>query len=94
MRTTVNEKLDRHVPISNQPEEKILEIIDLCTEQFPEFVGRARKRIRTYLKTCRKLKRKREDDGLEGSAPRVTSVKILSLNNKMNMHDQSESNDF
>ena len=94
MRTTVNEKLDRHVPISNQPEEKILEIIDLCTEQFPEFVGRARKRIRTYLKTCRKLKRKREDDGLEGSAPRVTSVKILSLNNKMNMHDQSKSNDF
>ena len=75
MRTTVNEKLDRHVPISNQPEEKILEIIDLCTEQFPEFVGRARKRIRTYLKTCRKLKRKREDDGLEGSAPRVNSVK-------------------
>ena len=94
MRTTVNEKLDRHVPISNQPEEKILEIIDLCTEQFPEFVGRARKRIRTYLKTCRKLKRKREDDGLEGSAPRVTSVKILSLNNKMNLHDQSKSNDF
>ena len=94
MRTTVNEKLDRHVPISNQPEEKILEIIDLCTEQFPEFVGRARKRIRTYLKTCRKLKRKREDDGLEGSAPRVTSVKILSLDNKMNMHDQSKSNDF
>lgn len=94
MRTTVNEKLDRHVPISNQPEEKILEIIDLCTEQFPEFVGRARKRIRTYLKTCRKLKRKREDDGLEGSAPRVTSVKILSLNNKMNIHDQSISNNF
>ena len=94
MRTTVNEKLDRHVPISNQPEEKILEIIDLCTEKFPEFVGRARKRIRTYLKTCRKLKRKREDDGLEGSAPRVNSVKILSLNNKMNMHDQSKSNDF
>ena len=94
MRTTVNEKLDRHVPISNQPEEKILEIIDLCTEQFPEFVGRARKRIRTYLKTCRKLKRKREDDGLEGSAPRVTSVKILSLNNKMNMHVQSKSNNF
>lgn len=94
MRTTVNEKLDRHVPISNQPEEKILEIIDLCTEQFPEFVGRARKRIRTYLKTCRKLKRKREDDGLEGSAPRVNSVKILSLNNEMNIHDQSISNNF
>ena len=94
MRTTVNEKLDRHVPISNQPEEKILEIIDLCTEQFPEFVGRARKRIRTYLKTCRKLKRKREDDGLEGSAPRVNSVKILSLNNEMDIHDQSISNNF
>ena len=94
MRITVNEKLDRHVPISNQPEEKILEIIDLCTEQFPEFVGRARKRIRTYLKTCRKLKRKREDDGLEGSAPRVNSVKILSLNNEMNIHDQSISNNF
>ena len=94
MRTTVNEKLDRHVPISNQPEEKILEIIDLCTEQFPEFVGRARKRIRTYLKTCRKLKRKREDDGLEGSAPRVNSVKILSLNNEMNIHGQSISNNF
>ncbi|VEN34695.1 unnamed protein product [Callosobruchus maculatus] len=43
--------LDRMVPISKQPKEKIQAIIDSCTRQFPEFAERARKRIRTYLKS-------------------------------------------
>jgi len=48
------------VPISKQPKEKIQAIIDSCTRQFPEFAERARKRIRTYLKSCRRNKRGRE----------------------------------
>nr|CAI5840164.1 unnamed protein product [Callosobruchus analis] len=52
--------LDRMVPISKQPKEKIQAIIDSCTRQFPEFAERARKRIRTYLKSCRRNKRARD----------------------------------
>ena len=40
-------------------------IIDSCTRQFPEFSERARKRIRTYLKSCRRTKRSREQAGLD-----------------------------
>lgn len=45
------------VPISKQPKEKIQAIIDSCRRQFPEYQERARKRIRTYLKSCRRMKR-------------------------------------
>lgn len=60
VRLFVDENLDRMVPISKQPKEKIQAIIDSCTRQFPEFAERARKRIRTYLKSCRRNKRGRE----------------------------------
>lgn len=60
VRLFVDENLDRIVPISKQPKEKIQAIIDSCTRQFPEFSERARKRIRTYLKSCRRNKRTRE----------------------------------
>lgn len=60
VRLFVDENLDRIVPISKQPKEKIQAIIDSCTRQFPEFAERARKRIRTYLKSCRRNKRGRE----------------------------------
>ena len=66
VRLFVDENLDRHVPISKQPKEKIQAIIDSCTRQFPEFAPRARKRIRTYLKSCRRTKRSREQAGLDG----------------------------
>ena len=65
VRLFVDENLDRHVPISKQPKEKIQAIIDSCTRQFPEFAPRARKRIRTYLKSCRRTKRSREQAGLD-----------------------------
>ena len=65
VRLFVDENLDRHVPISKQPKEKIQAIIDSCTRQFPEFAHRARKRIRTYLKSCRRTKRSREQAGLD-----------------------------
>lgn len=45
------------MPISRQPKEKIQAIIESCARQFPEFGERARKRIRTYLKSCRRTKR-------------------------------------
>ncbi|XP_032671910.1 nucleolar protein 4-like isoform X4 [Odontomachus brunneus] len=60
VRLFVDENLDRIVPISKQPKEKIQAIIDSCMRQFPEFAERARKRIRTYLKSCRRNKRGRE----------------------------------
>jgi len=40
-------------------------IVDSCVRQFPEFSQRARKRIRSYLKTCRKMKRTREQAGID-----------------------------
>merc|ERR550534_2968009 len=67
VRLFVDENLDRHVPISKQPKEKIQAIIDSCTRQFPEYSERARKRIRTYLKSCRRTKRSREQAGLDTS---------------------------
>lgn len=60
VRLFVDENLDRIVPISKQPKEKIQAIIDSCTRQFPELAERARKRIRTYLKSCRRNKRTRD----------------------------------
>jgi len=60
VRLFVDENLDRLVPISKQPKEKILAIIQSCNRQFPEFRDRARKRIRTYLKSCRRLKKLKE----------------------------------
>ena len=84
VRLFVDENLDRHVPISKQPKEKIQAIIDSCTRQFPEFAPRARKRIRTYLKSCRRTKRTREQAGLDGvnarpAPPHLTSIQAEQL---------------
>lgn len=65
VRLFVDENLDRIVPISKQPKEKIQAIIDSCARQFPEFSDRSRKRIRTYLKSCRRNKKTR--DGWENT---------------------------
>lgn len=65
VRLFVDENLDRMVPISRQPKDKIQAIIDSCSRQFPEFGERARKRIRTYLKSCRRNKRTRENASWE-----------------------------
>ncbi|XP_060807146.1 nucleolar protein 4 [Amyelois transitella] len=67
VRLFVDENLDRIVPISKQPKEKIQAIIDSCTRQFPEFAERARKRIRTYLKSCRRNKKVRGDGPTTGN---------------------------
>ena len=73
VRLFVDENLDRMVPISKQPKEKIQAIIDSCTRQFPEFSERARKRIRTYLKSCRRNKRSR-DSGPNWDTVSVTTT--------------------
>ncbi|XP_043946289.1 nucleolar protein 4-like isoform X2 [Protopterus annectens] len=65
VRLFVDENLDRMVPISKQPKEKIQAIIESCSRQFPEFQERARKRIRTYLKSCRRMKK----NGMEVTRP-------------------------
>ncbi|XP_061839676.1 nucleolar protein 4-like isoform X1 [Nerophis lumbriciformis] len=57
VRLFVDENLDRMVPISKQPKEKIQAIMESCSRQFPEFQERSRKRIRTYLKSCRRMKK-------------------------------------
>ncbi|RWS25896.1 uncharacterized protein B4U80_05237 [Leptotrombidium deliense] len=69
VRLFVDENLDRMVPISRQPKEKIQAIIESCRRQFPEFAERARKRIRTYLKSCRRTRRHKSP------VPSITSGK-------------------
>ncbi|UYV77734.1 hypothetical protein LAZ67_15002083 [Cordylochernes scorpioides] len=76
VRLFVDENLDRIVPISRQPKEKVQAIMDSCARQFPEFADRARKRIRTYLKSCRRHKRTRDQSGWEvvrSAPPHLTS---------------------
>ena len=68
-RLFVDENLDRLVPISKQPKEKVQAILDACDRQFPEFHDRSRKRIRTYLKSCRRMRRAREMNGWESFRP-------------------------
>ncbi|XP_077473515.1 nucleolar protein 4 [Stigmatopora argus] len=72
VRLFVDENLDRMVPISKQPKEKIQAIMESCGRQFPEFQERSRKRIRTYLKSCRRMKK----SGLEirPTPPHLTSA--------------------
>lgn len=77
VRLFVDENLDRMVPISKQPKEKIQAIIDSCTRQFPEFAERARKRIRTYLKSCRRNKRARDPNSSWDSVSFMFELKII-----------------
>ncbi|VVC26890.1 Hypothetical protein CINCED_3A025195 [Cinara cedri] len=63
VRLFVDENLDRQVPISRQPKDKVQAIIDSCGRQFPELSDRSRKRIRTYLKSCRRNKRNTPQSG-------------------------------
>ncbi|XP_073962776.1 uncharacterized protein isoform X2 [Choristoneura fumiferana] len=74
VRLFVDENLDRIVPISKQPKEKIQAIIDSCTRQFPEFAERARKRIRTYLKSCRRNKKVRGEGPTTGTGGSATGT--------------------
>lgn len=74
VRLFVDENLDRIVPISKQPKEKIQAIIDSCTRQFPEFAERARKRIRTYLKSCRRNKKVRGEGSAAGNGSGTTGA--------------------
>jgi len=60
VRLFVDENLDRVSPISKQPKDKIQAILEACDRQFPEFHVRSRKRIRTYLKSCRRLRRSKD----------------------------------
>jgi len=76
VRLFVDENLDRMVPISKQPKDKIQAILDACDRQFPEFHERARKRIRTYLKSCRRMRRSKENgwEALRPTPPHLTSA--------------------
>lgn len=64
------------VPISRQPKDKIQAIIDSCTRQFPEFSERSRKRIRTYLKSCRRTRRHKTplNESIPSPSAGVTSI--------------------
>lgn len=68
VRLFVDENLDRQVPISRQPKDKVQAIIDSCGRQFPELSDRSRKRIRTYLKSCRRNKRNTPQSGIAVSS--------------------------
>ena len=90
VRLFVDENLDRHVPISKQPKEKIQAIIDSCTRQFPEYSERSRKRIRTYLKSCRRTKRSREQAGLDINNVSIQPVNMLARSATRVEHSWSE----
>lgn len=77
VRLFVDENLDRMVPISKQPKEKVQAIIDSCARQFPDFSERARKRLRTYLKSCRRNKKTK--DGWENQPSRPTPAHLTSV---------------
>ena len=111
VRLFVDENLDRMVPISRQPREKVQAIIgrtsspksdsdggiiyrflsslffhiDSCLRQFPEFGERARKRIRTYLKSCRRHKRTRDPSGSLQMDPSISTSGLLSPNSNRPM---------
>ncbi|CAD5112027.1 DgyrCDS1277 [Dimorphilus gyrociliatus] len=76
VRLFVDENLDRSVPISKQPKDKVQAILEACDRQFPEFHERARKRIRTYLKSCRRMKRTKENgwESMRPTPPHLTSA--------------------
>ncbi|XP_050402422.1 nucleolar protein 4-like isoform X1 [Patella vulgata] len=81
-RLFVDENLDRTVPISKQPKDKVQAILEACDRQFPEFHVRSRKRIRTYLKSCRRMRRTKEQNGwepLRPTPPHLTSAAAESL---------------
>ncbi|CAL4082090.1 unnamed protein product, partial [Meganyctiphanes norvegica] len=78
VRLFVDENLDRIVPINKQPKEKIQAIIDACARQFPEFAERTRKRILSYLKSCRRNKRTRDSNGWD-TPPRLTPPHLTSI---------------
>lgn len=65
------------IPISKQPKEKVQAIIDSCARQFPDFSERARKRLRTYLKSCRRNKKTK--DGWEHQPSRPTPAHLTSV---------------
>ncbi|NWX19321.1 NOL4L protein, partial [Aegotheles bennettii] len=81
VRLFVDENLDRMVPISKQPKEKIQAIIESCSRQFPEFQERARKRIRTYLKSCRRMKK----NGMEMVSGHPTALRSPPLPGQQNI---------
>ncbi|KAG8524115.1 Nucleolar protein 4-like [Galemys pyrenaicus] len=81
VRLFVDENLDRMVPISKQPKEKIQAIIESCSRQFPEFQERARKRIRTYLKSCRRMKK----NGMEMVSPALPSALPLAFSRTLGL---------
>uniref|UniRef100_A0A4W3JLD3 Nucleolar protein 4 like n=1 Tax=Callorhinchus milii TaxID=7868 RepID=A0A4W3JLD3_CALMI len=87
VRLFVDENLDRMVPISKQPKEKIQAIIESCSRQFPEFQERARKRIRTYLKSCRRLKK----NGIELTRPTPSHLTSAMAENILAAACESES---
>lgn len=77
VRLFVDENLDRSVPISKQPKDKVQAILEACDRQFPEFHSRSRKRVRTYLKSCRRLRRSKESTGwdqIRPTPPHLTSA--------------------
>ncbi|CAL4161650.1 unnamed protein product, partial [Meganyctiphanes norvegica] len=78
VRLFVDENLDRIVPINKQPKEKIQAITDACARQFPEFSECTRRRILSYLKSCRRNKRTRDSNGSD-VPPRLIPAHLTSV---------------
>lgn len=92
VRLFVDENLDRMVPISKQPKEKIQAIIESCSRQFPEFQERARKRIRTYLKSCRRMKKNGMEVCVTREHPQCSTGLLLPFRRNLQKSYRSGSN--
>ena len=57
--------MDCKVPISLQPKHLVDDIMNDAKKHFPEFESCTRKRIRTFLKSCRRSKKFRQQVGDE-----------------------------
>eukprot|EP00118_Oscarella_pearsei_P002622 m.11059 g.11059 ORF g.11059 m.11059 type:complete len:225 (+) comp22944_c0_seq2:176-850(+) len=76
IRGLIDGKLDCSLPISQQPDGSIEAILAQVQDDFPEFIDCSRKRIRTYLKTCRRNGKSSEDQHVPMSASNSPSANI------------------
>ena len=61
----IESRMDCKVPISLQPKHLVDDIMNDAKKHFPEFESCTRKRIRTFLKSCRRSKKFRQQVGDE-----------------------------
>jgi len=68
VRSICKDRLNTQIPITMQPPEEIQKIVDSCLDKFPRCRPQvARKRVRVFLKNCRKNEKDKKRKGLRKS---------------------------